>query len=162
MTSKLLSKPYCKWYRKGRTVEETQGYLYNQTRDWYRRPTSSTVFLVARDFYHKHITRAIENDFGFTTNGYIDRRSWDARGIQFVSTAKRNLPDFYRNLSKNRLGYVFIVCSPRSHRASIVIDRNRHLVLLAPYIHHNTWPNLSVFKLAAEYLNIDPNYFRPD
>lgn len=150
---------------KYKPVEKTFGYCYNQRLPYYREDRnkkSGSVFIVARDFYQKAVCRAIENDFGFTTNGTIDRKSWDARGIKFVKASRRNMVDYYKWMSKNTLGNVFIVCSPLRHRPAIYLDRNRHLVLLVPHIHHGTWPHLKIFKQAADYLNIDIDFFRPD
>lgn len=148
--------------RKRLALEKTRGYTYNQKRDYYRKTKRPFLYIIAHRFHQKNICKALENDFGFTTNGTINRGAWDLRGIRYIRSYRVGLKEWFQKTSKQYLGCVFIVCSPRVHRPAIFIDTYRHLVLLVPAITTSTWANQSIFKRAADYLNIDINRFRPE
>lgn len=138
----------------------SNGYKFNQHRDptrYYGR-----VYLIAHKKYSIGVARAIENDFGFTTNRTIDWHSWNLRGIRYVPSYRARLKEFFATTSRTRLGCVFIVCGARVHRPAIFVDRDKHLVMLVPPITYTNWGNLGIFKKAADYLNITNNHFRPD
>lgn len=163
----MASKDLSNWERpkKRRTDSDpmkSRGGTMNAKRDYYRRPNRAIVYIVAHRRNHKALSKAIEHDFGFTTNGRIDIRRWDIRGIRLVPSYKKGLAEWFRKTSSTQLGCVFIVCGLRSQRAASYVDSNRHLKLFVPAINNSAWFKHGVFKKAAEYLNIDTNIFRPD
>ena len=141
-------------------VEKTWGYRANQQKDYYRTGREY-MFIVAHRFDQEVLSRAIHRDFGFTTNGTIDKRAWALRGIKYRASYKKNLLPWIKSASSRKLGCVFVICGPRVHRPAVYLNRDKHLVLLTPPITRPGWHELSIFKQAAEYLNIDKDIFRP-
>lgn len=106
------------------------------------------------------VLASLKNDFGFEGRE-IDWKIWQSRGIHIYDALKKSTRAKFRYDAVNCLGRVFLIASPLHHKYGSYINKERHHVIYAPEPMSANFGSLSIFKAAAEYLNIDPDVFRP-
>lgn len=102
--------------------------------------------------------KAVETDFGFKGRE-IDFKQWPF--VKVIPGYSKGLRDRMISMSRQCKGCVFIFCGSRNHRLGVFINPEKHLVIYAPYEGNIAFYKSSIFKSTVEYLNVDPNIFRP-